>query len=69
MQQAKLRNPAIKLYGLPWAFPGWVGNGTGNPYQFPDLTAQYVTNWVVGANTTYGLTIDYLGWLSPEYPL
>ena len=26
MQEAKRRNPAIKLYGLPWAFPGWVAN-------------------------------------------
>ena len=24
MQEAKKRNPDIKLYGLPWTFPGWV---------------------------------------------
>ena len=24
MTEAKKRNPKIKLYGLPWAFPGWV---------------------------------------------
>ena len=26
MKEAKQRNPGIKLYGLPWAFPGWVAN-------------------------------------------
>ncbi len=25
MQQAKARNPNIKLYGLAWAAPGWIG--------------------------------------------
>ena len=24
MTEAKKRNPGIKLYGLPWAFPQWV---------------------------------------------
>ena len=28
MQQAKARNPAIKLYGLPWAFPCVQRRGT-----------------------------------------
>ena len=25
MKEAEARNPAIKLYGLPWAFHSWVG--------------------------------------------
>src|SRR5262245_36063617 len=28
MEQAKARNPAIKLYVLAWGAPGWIGNGT-----------------------------------------
>ena len=27
MQQAKALNPAIKLYGLAWGAPGWLGGG------------------------------------------
>jgi hypothetical protein len=60
MTEAKKRNPDIKLYGLPWAFPAWVGNGTGNPYAFPALTADYVVKWVDGAQQVYGLDIDYV---------
>src|SRR5881396_2990206 len=26
-EQAKARNPNIKLYGLAWGAPGWIGNG------------------------------------------
>ncbi len=61
MTEAKARNPDIKLYGLPWAFPAWVGNGTGNPYAFPDMTADYVVKWVEGAQSVYNLNIDYVG--------
>ncbi len=35
---------------------GAVGN---NPYNNPKLTADYVAKWVQGANSTYGLHIDY----------
>ena len=27
MEQAKARNPTIKLLGLAWAAPGWIGGG------------------------------------------
>ncbi|GFR87702.1 galactocerebrosidase [Elysia marginata] len=61
MKEAKKRNPHIKLYGLPWGFPGWVGNGTLSPYTAPELTAEYVTKWVKGAKQVHNLTIDYVG--------
>ncbi|KAK6166981.1 hypothetical protein SNE40_022168 [Patella caerulea] len=61
MKEAKKRNPNIKLYGLPWAFPGWLGNGTQNPYQNIDQLAEYVRKWVQGAKEFNGLTIDYIG--------
>ncbi len=27
VEQAKLRNPAIKTFGLSWGVPGWIGDG------------------------------------------
>ncbi|XP_046548415.1 galactocerebrosidase-like [Haliotis rubra] len=58
MKEAKQRNPNIKLYGLPWGWPGWVG---WNLYDTSDQTASYIVNWVLGANATHGLHIDYVG--------
>lgn len=47
--------------GLPWAFPGWVGNGENWPYDFPDITASYVVSWILGAKQYHDLDIDYVG--------
>jgi O-glycosyl hydrolase len=57
MEQAKARNPAIKLYALAWGAPGWVGNGT---FFSTDMINYYVS-WLDCARTSHGLTIDYLG--------
>ena len=54
------RNPAIKLIGLPWAFPAWVGDGK-SPYKYPNITALYVVKWILGAKKYHGLDIDYVG--------
>ena len=68
IQQAKLRNPSIKLYGLPWAFPQWVScnpgtltNCTNSPYDRPDQTASYMTSWVHGLKSVYGFDLVYIG--------
>ncbi|XP_016319440.1 galactocerebrosidase-like [Sinocyclocheilus anshuiensis] len=61
MREAKKRNPNITLIGLPWAFPGWVGNGGNWPYSFPDITASYVVSWILGAKQYHDLDIDYVG--------
>lgn len=61
MKEAKKRNPNIKLIGLPWAFPGWVGYGTQWPYFFPNVTANYVITWVMGVKQHHNLDIDYIG--------
>ena len=69
MSEAKKRNPEIKLYGLPWAYPGWVSNdpvtgahnATGTPFTHPEQTSEYVLEWVKGAKTEYALDIDYVG--------
>ncbi|XP_046350655.2 galactocerebrosidase-like isoform X2 [Haliotis rufescens] len=61
MAEAKKRNPSIKLYGLPWNFPGWIGNGTQNPYNNVDVLATYIRKWIQGARDVHNLTIDYIG--------
>lgn len=47
--------------GLPWAFPGWVGRGKNWPYDYPDVTATYVVNWILGAKQYHDLDIQYVG--------
>ncbi|XP_077179527.1 galactocerebrosidase isoform X2 [Paroedura picta] len=61
MKEAKKRNPNIKLIGLPWAFPGWIGKGENWPYDHPDVTAYYIVSWILGAKRFHDLDIDYIG--------
>ncbi|XP_031136211.1 galactocerebrosidase isoform X2 [Sander lucioperca] len=68
MKEAKKRNPNITLIGLPWAFPGWVGHGKNWPYDYPDITAAYVVNWILGAKQYHDLDIQYVGiWNERSY--
>lgn len=68
MKEAKRRNPNITLIALPWAFPGWVGNGNNWPYDFPDITASYVVKWILGAKQYHDLDIHYVGiWNERSY--
>jgi hypothetical protein len=56
MQAAKARNPGIKLYGLAWGAPGWVGGGN---FWSTDMVT-YLVSWLNCAKSK-GLTINYLG--------
>jgi glycosyl hydrolase family 59/ricin-type beta-trefoil lectin protein/glycosyl hydrolase family 59 (putative galactocerebrosidase) len=56
MEQAKARNPNIKLYGLAWGAPGWISGGTF----FSTGAIGYLVAWLNCAKSL-GLTIDYLG--------
>ncbi|XP_064631565.1 galactocerebrosidase-like [Lineus longissimus] len=68
MKEAKKRNPNIKLYGLPWGFPSWVGQYSRSPYNSVMTTASYVLKWVINAQKVHNLTIDYLGvWNEKPY--
>ncbi|XP_028995858.1 galactocerebrosidase isoform X1 [Betta splendens] len=70
MKEAKRRNPNITLIGLPWAFPAWVGHGKNWPYDFPDITATYVVNWILGAKQYHDLDINYIGiWNERNYDI
>ncbi len=55
-QQAKARNPAIKLYGLAWGAPGWIGGGN---FWSTDMI-NYLVSWL-GCAKQHNLTMDYLG--------
>jgi hypothetical protein len=57
MEQAKARNPDIKLYGLQWGAPGWVGSG-GTLWTQDDVN--YLIAWL-GCARQHGLHIDYIG--------
>ncbi len=60
MEQAKARNPNIKLYGLAWGAPGWIGNtGSGGNFWSQD-TVNYLMDWL-GCAKQNGLSINYLG--------
>ena len=56
MEQAKARNPNIKLYGLAWGAPGWIGGGN---FWSTDMI-NYLVDWLNCAKS-HGLTINYLG--------
>src|SRR4051812_23913726 len=55
-EQAKARNPNIKLYGLAWGAPGWIGNGN---FWSTDMV-NYLISYL-GCAKQHGLSIDYLG--------
>src|SRR5208282_3702916 len=58
MEQAKQRNPSIKLAALPWGAPGWVGGGTN--YWSRDMI-DYIIKWLKHAESDHHLKIDYVG--------
>ncbi|GIG61832.1 galactosylceramidase [Longispora fulva] len=57
MEQAKARNPNIKLVALSWGAPGWIGNGN---FWSQDMIG-YLVKWIQHAKSDHNLTIDYIG--------
>ncbi|MCX5208436.1 ricin-type beta-trefoil lectin domain protein [Kitasatospora sp. NBC_00240] len=55
-EQAKARNPGIKLYGLAWGAPGWIGGGN---FWSQDMI-DYLMSWF-GCAAQHDLSIDYIG--------
>lgn len=55
-EQAVKRNPNIMLVALPWAAPGWLGNGNF----WSQDTINYDIDWLKCAKG-HGLNINYLG--------
>lgn len=60
LQEAKIRNPDIKLYGLSWSWPSYLGGVTGNPLDNENTTA-YIADWIECAKSGHNLTIDFIG--------
>src|SRR6266480_6574926 len=50
MEQAKARNPNIKLVGLSWGAPGWIGNGN---FWSTDMV-NYLMAWLDCARNGHG---------------
>ncbi|WP_246214044.1 ricin-type beta-trefoil lectin domain protein [Kitasatospora viridis] len=65
-EQAKARNPAIKIYALAWGAPGWVGvndpanPSPGQPYFWSQDMISYLMGWF-GCAAQHHLPIDYVG--------
>jgi O-glycosyl hydrolase len=55
MNEARRRNPRIKLMALAWDFPGWLKEANSQS------TADYLANFLLGAKRVHGLDIDYVG--------
>ncbi|MBO0820388.1 MAG: discoidin domain-containing protein [Nocardiopsaceae bacterium] len=58
MEQAKARNPGIKLYALEWGAAGWVGAGARTVWTSQNI--DYILAWL-GCARQHGLAINYLG--------
>ncbi len=57
-RQAVAVNPRLRLYGLQWSAPGWVGHGSNSVFTSSDI--KYLIDWL-GCARRYGLRISYLG--------
>ncbi|MBU3867527.1 galactosylceramidase [Streptomyces sp. 4503] len=55
-EQAKARNPKIKLAALSWGAPGWIGGGDF----WSQDTIDYIMAWM-GCAAQHDLTVEYLG--------
>jgi len=74
MEQAKARNPNIKLAALSWGAPGWIGRSDpnnpnpGQPYFWSADMIDYLVKWLEHAKSDHNLTIDYIGgWNERDY--
>jgi hypothetical protein len=56
MEQAKLRNQNIKLYGLEWGTEGWFNGGV-----WSQDNINYIISWIKHAQSDHNLHIDYIG--------
>jgi galactosylceramidase len=67
--EAKKRNPDILTYGLSWAVPHWIGNGSF----FSDDNLAYQSRWARCVGDLMGQPLDYIGvwnersWGSVDY--
>lgn len=69
LQEASKRNPSIQTYGLSWAVPHWIGNGSF----FTQDNIAYQTSWASCVTALTGKPLDFIGiwnersWGTPSY--
>lgn len=62
VREARLRNPALVVYVVPWTFPSWVGLERGTESEFYNNDAlDYIVSWLQCANETGAGTVEYVG--------
>jgi hypothetical protein len=66
MEQAKARNPRVKLSALQWGAPGWTGGGEARPTVWTPRNIDYLMSWL-GCAARHHLHIDYLGGWNEAY--
>ena len=67
--EAKRRNAMVRTYGLSWAAPRWVGDGSGDGTGFHsgDML-KYQIAWLECVRNVTGVTVDALGtWNEKPY--
>ncbi len=57
MEEARKRNPKIRLEGLQWGAPGWIGNGQF----YSQDNIDFIIAFIRGAKQYHGLDMDYQG--------
>ncbi len=64
-KEAKARNTRALIYGLPWEWPAWVGNGLGgtqgSPWVNTSNAVRYTMEWIKGAQRVHNLHTDFVG--------
>ena len=62
LREAKRRNPGLLTYGLSWATPRWVGDGSGNGTGFfSGDNILYHVRWLECVRNVTNITVDILG--------
>ena len=57
MKEAKRRNRDLFLDCLEWGAPAWIGDG----YFYSQDNADYIANFIKGAENAHGLKMDFVG--------
>ena len=54
LQEARQRNPDLKVGGLAWSWPGWTRGSV-------DKKVSYLVTWAKGMQANYNVTVDFMG--------
>jgi hypothetical protein len=63
MREAKKRRQDMRFYGLGWSFPGFIES-----FYNANATADYLSEWVQGAQTAHGFNVSVLGLWNERQP-